>query len=282
MGESNKYRRKFFSGHPVCCFCGGVKKADEIEHIPPRFMFLNKHRPAGFEFPTCRECNRASRKTDTVVAFLSKFGSLQNLSEKYQADFDIAARGLFRHCPETYEEITNGRYGNKREEKKFKNLYGESVAIVSLGPKQKEHINLFGLKLTLATYYSVASRIASKNSRITVYMHTSKNLLEDTLPRELDFLGRFRTMQQGTWSVSDQFLYRYALVENNRSAVFQFVLHNNLVLSTFIFDDPEHESTVSALAHTMTIDALRPVSEKKRSPFPSISMSISQPSYHLA
>ncbi|CDZ60638.1 Hypothetical protein NGAL_HAMBI2605_11290 [Neorhizobium galegae bv. orientalis] len=274
MGEANKYRFRFFSSHPICCFCGGLKEAQEIEHLPPRFMFLNKHRPAGFEFSSCKECNRASRKTDTVVSFLSKFASLQNFSEKYQTEFETTAKGLLQHCPETYDEILSGRFGNRQQEKEIKRTHGEEVALVSLGPKQREHIDLFGLKITLATYYLATNKIASHDARVAVNVHTSKNFMDNTVPQELNFLGEFKTMCQGKWSVPDQFSYRYGFTDNKKNAVFQFLLHENLLLSTFIFDDPEVEK--NQLRDCFTISSLRAVSDIKRNPFPSISMSFNQ------
>lgn len=261
MGEANTYRTRFFLKNPYCCFCGGRAEAVEIEHIPPRFMFLNKHRPKGFEFPTCEPCNRASRKTDTVVSFLAKFGSLKNLSERYQSDFDTALKGLLRNCPETFEEIYNGRYGNRREEKRFRKTYGQDAVIVSLGPKQRQHLNLFGLKLTLAAYYFLTHQIATPSAQVSVFIHTSKNLIEDTAPKELNFLGDFDTMKQGTWQVSEQFLYRYGFTENKKNGTFQFVLHQNLLLSTFIFDET-HERLAST-DRMMTIGDLKPVVENR-------------------
>lgn len=100
-------------------------------------MFLNEHRPSGFEFPTCEPCNRASRKTDTVVSFLAKFGSLRNLSETYQKDFDIALKGLFRHCPETYEEILHGRAGQKLNEKNSNSNMGLNLELSQLAQSKK-------------------------------------------------------------------------------------------------------------------------------------------------
>lgn len=271
MGEANKYRERFFLKHPICCFCGGQVRAVEIEHIPPRFMFLSKHRPKGFEFPTCEPCNRASRKTDTVVSFLAKFGSLKNLSESYQSDFDTALKGLFHNCPETFDEIYHGRQGNRKAERKFREKYGQDAAIVSLGPKQKEHLNLFGLKLTLATYYFLTDRVATQRARISVSIHTSQNLIEDTAPRELNFLGYFDTMKQGTWQVPEQFLYRFGFTEDKKSGVFQFLLHENLLLSTFIFDEA-HER-LSSMDDLMTIGDLRPVTEKTILSLPTMSAS---------
>lgn len=253
MGESNRHRAQFFSRHPHCCFCAGKSESAEIEHIPPRTMFLNKHRPAGFEFPTCVACNRASRKTDTVVSFLAKFGSFNNYSEVYSAEFEKSAKAIFRYCPETYEEIINGRVGNRRKEKALRNIYGDEVVLVSLGSKQREHINLFGLKLTVATYYEVTGNIASENARINVVIHTSTNAAENTLPTSLNFLGELRAMNQGSWSVGDQFSYRYGVTENRKTAVFQFLLHNNLLLSTFIFDDPEHAELTGSLHETFSV-----------------------------
>lgn len=275
MGQARAYRQRFFERHPYCCFCGGKAKAEEIEHIPPRFMFVGKHRPIGFEFPTCEPCNRASRKTDTVVTFLARFASPQDHTKRLDNEFGTVAKALRDYCPETFDEIVEGRFGNRREEKKLRLTFGEKLVVVSLGPKQREHIQLFGLKLTLATYYQVTGMIASISARVAVYPHTSKNIIEGTVPTELNFLGNFSTMRQGSWSVPEQFSYRYGTTDNKNSAVFQFLLHENLLLSTFLFDDPANEKAISRL-ETITIAALQPVKDEKRNSLPTLSLSTTQ------
>ncbi len=96
------------------------------------------------------------------------------------------------------------------------------------------------------------------------------------MPTELNFLGNFSTMRQGSWSVPEQFSYRYGTTENKSSAVFQFLLHDNLLLSTFLFDDPANEEKISRLEDTITLAALQPVKDERRNPLPSLSFSIGQ------
>ncbi|WP_426236343.1 hypothetical protein [Pararhizobium sp. DWP1-1-3] len=205
---------------------------------------------------------------------MAKFASFNNLSEEYDVDFRKSAKAILNYCPETYNEIINGRFGNRRKEKKLKTTYGEKVVLVSLGPKQREHINLFGLKITVATYYMTSGRIASENAKIVVYVHTSANAAENTLPTQLNFLGDLNSIKQGSWSVERQFSYRYGAVENCKSAVFQFLLHENLLISTFIFDDPEHSEIVEKLDNSLSISDIRPVADELRNPFPHFSFSL--------
>lgn len=95
--------------------------------------------------------------------------------------------------------------------------------------------------------------------------------MEDTVPKELNFLGDFHTMKQGSWNVRDQFIYRYASTDNQQNVVFQFVLHQNLILSTFIFDEPVHHDKLNKKQSFLTIADLKAVAESPQYYLPSLS-----------
>ncbi|OWV94207.1 hypothetical protein ATY81_12180 [Rhizobium sp. R72] len=123
-------------------------------------------------------------------------------------EFEKEAKALLRNCPETYDEILSGRVGNRRREKDFQAKTGQEAVIVSIGEKQREHINMFAVKLTVATFYQISGRILTDEEAITVFVHTSANVVDGTFPEMLSILGGYRTMRQGNWSVESQFAYR--------------------------------------------------------------------------
>jgi len=74
-------RATFIAGHPRCCYCAGRRPTTEIDHAPARIVFIKKHGPEGFLFPSCSECNRIAGLSEQVMAF-------------YIRSFDRSARGL--------------------------------------------------------------------------------------------------------------------------------------------------------------------------------------------
>ncbi len=275
MGQAQQSRKRFFREHPLCCFCGGERQTEEIEHLPPRIMFLGKHRPKGFEFPICKRCNRASRKTDELVSFLAKFASYREDIEALQAEFDKQSRAIFRNCPESFDEILSGRYGNGKSERSLNQAIKRDVALVSVGEKQKEHLNLFAVKIAAGTYYIRTRKILSRTARFSVFIYTQFNDYKGTSPSELGFLGPFKTIEQGSWNVRDQFSYRYALTDECNAGVFEYLFHNNLHLVVFLFTDPSNENLVKLGNNLFTIDDIAPISDTKFNPYPTLSYSFS-------
>jgi hypothetical protein len=48
MGEERRKRsttQKFIQQFPQCCFCGGQRPSMTREHMPPKSLFDNSHRP---------------------------------------------------------------------------------------------------------------------------------------------------------------------------------------------------------------------------------------------
>ena len=62
---------KFRSEHPKCCLCGGVCNTEQVEHAPPKIMFVDKARPKGFEVPSCARCNNGSAQQDQIASMFA-------------------------------------------------------------------------------------------------------------------------------------------------------------------------------------------------------------------
>jgi hypothetical protein len=69
MGTSRLKRQRFFAEHPHCCFCGGMKLATTIDHVPNRACFLGRYGPETFEFPACDACQRSTRLDEIAFTF---------------------------------------------------------------------------------------------------------------------------------------------------------------------------------------------------------------------
>ena len=274
MGQQKQRRLRFFSEHPICCFCGGEAAAEEIEHYPPKVMFIGKQRPAGFEFPACISCNRVTRKSDSVVSFFAKYASANAFASSRQKEFEKDAIALAKYCPTTYDEILEGRYGNRALERKLSARVKEKVSVITTGATQKKHLEVFAIKMTAAAFYQVTGKIAPAGTLFSIFQHTQVDFTQNQFPNELDNLGLFHTMSQGTWDVADQFAYRHSVTKEGDAGIFQFLFHKNLLISAFLFADKFESLDQQRLIKLE--DMKHPPGELKSKSL-SISMRVSQP-----
>ncbi|MFN8757801.1 MAG: hypothetical protein ACK5XA_03245, partial [Tagaea sp.] len=77
MGEAKQrraYTRELLEKHPWCVYCGGTVPAEDVDHVPSKMMFRNKHRPKGLEVPSCRACNAGSSRFEVVANAFGRIG----------------------------------------------------------------------------------------------------------------------------------------------------------------------------------------------------------------
>ena len=70
----------FFDKNQYCCFCGGMERATQEDHVPPKSMFLGRNWPVGYAFPACGQCNNGTAIQDRQFA-LATFMSRRQLNE---------------------------------------------------------------------------------------------------------------------------------------------------------------------------------------------------------
>ncbi|PAX08966.1 HNH endonuclease [Sphingomonas lenta] len=154
-------RAAFIASNPRCCYCAGRRPTTEIDHAPARIVFIKKHGPEGFLFPSCSECNRIAGVSEQVMAFyIRSFDrSACGLDE---AEFEKLVSGLVNNAPEAVPRmpprpssglalLTHGIY--------------EADRTTTVPPAAKAHIELFGLKVLYALYYRVTGRFAGSSTR---------------------------------------------------------------------------------------------------------------------
>jgi hypothetical protein len=76
MGEERRKRsttQKFIQQFPKCCFCGGQRPSMTREHMPPKSLFDNSHRPDKLVMPACTQCNSGTSTADLTVAVVSRW-----------------------------------------------------------------------------------------------------------------------------------------------------------------------------------------------------------------
>ena len=104
MGAKSQHRRAFLSRHPKCCFCGGHRPAEEVDHVPSRVLFKDRHWPEGYEFPACARCNRATRLDEQVIAMLSLIHP-DGHSPEERAEVQERIRAVAHNHPALLEEM---------------------------------------------------------------------------------------------------------------------------------------------------------------------------------
>ena len=154
-------RAAFIANNPHCCYCAGRRPTAEIDHAPARIVFIKKHGPEGFVFPSCSACNRIAGVSEQVMAFyIRSFDrSTCGLDE---GEFEKLVSGLVNNAPEAVPRmpprptsglalLTHGIY--------------EADRTTTVPPAAKAHIELFGLKVLYALYYRVTGCFAGSSNR---------------------------------------------------------------------------------------------------------------------
>jgi hypothetical protein len=75
MGEAKRKRtatQKLVAEFPLCYECGGLRASSTREHMPPKALFDNSHRPDGLVMPACEVCNDGTRSADLTASVVSR------------------------------------------------------------------------------------------------------------------------------------------------------------------------------------------------------------------
>jgi len=237
---------KFLLNNPFCCFCGGIVSATSRDHYPPIAIFDGRQRPDDLVVPACCSCNSLSSDSDLIVAAIARWRlSDTDRTRIEDSDNKKFARGIARRLPHILEEWFQNATGTqqKRARHKLADL-GVPVTpdnkVVTLGPKTIPHLHLFAYKLTLALYFATTGSIIPSQGLVRAFFRIKEDLYANPIPSELlYYLSPSRSLRQGSWSVPEQFQYRYAT--DDVDSTFQTVatIRNGLVIVGFAITNPE-------------------------------------------
>jgi hypothetical protein len=105
MGEQKRGQsatQKLIAQYPNCCVCGGRRPTTTREHMPPKALFDNWHRPDKLVFPACGECNSGTATADLVASIISRWE--YNNSAQGQKDHARLVAQAKKKCPEIVSE----------------------------------------------------------------------------------------------------------------------------------------------------------------------------------
>ena len=239
MSESAAKKRthaRILEACPNCIYCGGHVAAVSIDHVPPRAMFLGKHRPKGLEFASCKKCNEGTGHADLVASLLSRL-SPDAANDQEKADLTKLLSGVSNNIPGLLEEMhlddSDQAVAHKRLPKSL-----DGGFLKANGPLVSVHMQAFATKLGFALYHELTGQIVPVGGGVAARWFSNVDRLEGTFPQSVfDILLAPMTLKQGKFDVSDQLSYQWRLAEGDRMALFFASFRHSFAVLAFVTTD---------------------------------------------
>jgi hypothetical protein len=208
MGQAKKHRESIFKrSGGLCVFCGGVKAATTIDHMPPRNMFDGKDRPAGLEFAACAPCNNGAGRTDLVCALIGRIYP-DSRDPAALAELQGYLRAVKNNVPGLLEEMQPHAARAKLGAQRLGLSVGEGGLLSIGGPIATAHMEAFGARMGLAMHFERTGQIVPPEGAVFVRIYSNVELFEDKVPREIfEILPESATLEQGRKTVGSQFRF---------------------------------------------------------------------------
>lgn len=94
-------KKKFLALYPRCIFCAGLSASEESDHQPGRNLFDERIWPEGYEFPSCKPCNRATKNDEPLVDLFARFPTCFR-SQETAKDFTARFLAVLEQFPDLY------------------------------------------------------------------------------------------------------------------------------------------------------------------------------------
>jgi len=226
MGEAKRKQSAtaaFIEQFPNCYFCGGRRRATTREHMPPKSLFDNSHRPNKLIMPACSECNVDTSTADLTAAIISRWNYDTNPQE--HADHRRLVARVRYQAPYLVEEWKAG-YDNPFEKERARQhlrKYGVPVphdaGVAAIGPLTIRQLNLFAHKAVLALHFEHTRQPLPMTGRVCAYWKTKEDFARGGIPQSLlELLPEYGTLAQGRWNERETFEYRHA--SNSKHGLF--------------------------------------------------------------
>ncbi|MBM6595843.1 hypothetical protein [Microvirga pudoricolor] len=238
MGERSLKFKRFASKHPSCCYCGGVHDTTEIDHMPPRNMFEGKARPNDFVFPACADCNRLSSLSESVCTMLFRTKAFVNNNRTHDDELERVIRDVSRNDPDVLTEMFF--HDPKLLRKKMllqRELGTGDFDILAIGPITRTYIYNFCAKMGLAAHYKRTGLAVPRTGIVISDVRIGPEYIKGEVPDLNYLIEEEGTLRQGQWSVWNQFAYRFAQTEKPDIGLYQFIFHDNALVTCVICHD---------------------------------------------
>jgi hypothetical protein len=218
MGQAKVKKRstaEFILKFPACSLCGGERPTVSREHMPPRALFENKHRPDRLVMPACIECNKGTSTPDLVASIVSRWG--YELTAHSRTDHAKLAAQVKIQAPELVREWLGVDSPDKQLMART-HLMRHGVQVprdakfTTIGPLTIRQLNVFAHKVALALYFEHFGRMLTNCGRVQAIWRTKEDFHQNGIPSELlNLMGKYNALIQGRWNTAETFEYRYDL-----------------------------------------------------------------------
>ena len=240
MGSKTVKRENFFRQHPTCCFCGGTRPAEEIDHVPSRVLFKNRAWPEGFEFPACSKCNRESALDEQVIALLALVNA-EKFDSTLDDEFKRRLQALANNLPAIFNELKPTTSQLREASRKYgiKPAHGQTYRDLPLlsvkGPLVSGAVQSFGRKLGCALFYKHTHCVAPTKTPIAVRWYSNLQINNEEIPRALsEILPNIPTLKRAGTSLDDQFFYRWGVSDTQMMGVFLAFFRQSFAMLIFV------------------------------------------------
>lgn len=195
-------------------------------------------------FPSCYQCNQATKHAEQVMALLAHI-SLNQKTEEQQQEFKKIVRALRNNCPDILKEMTSA------EPKQIAELHAKQwfPALVKAGmaaptplrlngPLTKAAARMFARKLFTALYYKEYGMIIPAAGGIMLHWYSNVQRYDRKLPDEVIQMMPGRPIIQRTKrDLNDQFYYVFGKAEDGDIAFFFAMFRDALAMLGFVDTD---------------------------------------------
>lgn len=224
MGKISRRNKDFLAKHPYCCYCGGVKHATTRDHVPSTQIFKHKRRPSGLEVPACSDCNKSTGAHEQVAALMARsFPSPSSDADKQE--FETLTKSVHRWNPLLLPELLGPSWRQQYDFEAARHRLPEDVGIINAnGPFLNRSMQIFGAKLIFALHYVKFGSPIPPGGGAAVRWFSNYDAIQGHMPDALlNALGPSETLQQGSWSVEDQFGYAWLrAIDDDAAAYFAY------------------------------------------------------------
>ncbi len=200
-------KKRFLMEHPLCCFCGGTRRATTLDHVPPKACFPIGFWPEQFEFPSCSQCNNGTSRQDTIFGYYSillDFNEANRTAEDQNRLLHLGEE-IGKRYPEALPDVTK-----QKPVYRVGRLYAPSPVAISLArkPAMNEAVQTIGEKLAHALYYRETKKILMQNHRFFASAYQIQDPNTDNLTDY--FKHQFPNLTIGTRSNVKSYGSRFA------------------------------------------------------------------------
>jgi hypothetical protein len=244
LGEAKRKKsttQKFIEEFPRCALCGGERASTTREHMPPKALFDQSHRPDKLVMPACDTCNRGTSKADLTASMVSRWN--YNSPHQEIEDHSRLANQVRIQAPELIEEWTKmdglDRRGALAHLRQYGVMVPDDAALVTVGPHTVEQLNIFAHKAALCLYFEHFKKPLSNLGRVSALWRTKEDFWKGVPAELLEILPRYGTLLQGKWNSAETFEYRFDF--NEKEGLFGCLarLRTGLFVAGFIIPTAE-------------------------------------------